>query len=75
MWNACVNIGWPFGPLLQLLILTGQRRNEVGGMTWPELDMTLKLWQLPKGRVKNDKGIPYRCQSLPSTSSRLCRGS
>ena len=56
VWDACVNIGWPFGPLLQLLILTGQRRNEVGGMTWPELDMTLKLWQLPKGRVKNDKG-------------------
>ncbi len=56
VWNACVDIGWPFGPLLQLLILTGQRRNEVAGMTWPELDMTLKLWQLPKGRVKNDKG-------------------
>jgi integrase len=45
---------WPFGPILLLLILTGQRRQEVAGMRWSELNLDFKLWVLPRGRVKND---------------------
>jgi integrase len=36
-WVGCGALGWPFGPLVRLLILTGQRRDEVGGCggaTW-----------------------------------------
>jgi integrase len=53
LWRACEKIGWPFGPLVQLLLLTGQRREEVAGMRWSELDLDAKLWTLPKERVKN----------------------
>lgn len=56
VWLACDQIGWPFGPLVRLLILTGQRRDEVGGITWDEVDLDERVWLLPKGRVKNDKG-------------------
>jgi hypothetical protein len=29
-WAACEAAGWPFGPLFELLLLTAQRRYEVG---------------------------------------------
>src|ERR1700730_12740850 len=31
VWNAADGDGWPFGPLVKLLMLTGQRLGEVGG--------------------------------------------
>src|SRR5262249_49795796 len=39
VWLAANQIGWPFGPLIQLLALTGQRRDEVGRMRWSEIDI------------------------------------
>lgn len=54
VWNAAKKSGWPFGPIVQLLILTGQRRDEVAGMAWSEVNG--KTWKLPRGRVKNDTG-------------------
>lgn len=45
-----------YGAIVRLLILTGQRREEVGGMRWSELhDPT--LWALPAARTKN--GLPH----------------
>jgi integrase len=56
VWRAATEQGGLFAPVVQLLILTGQRRNEVAGMEWRELDLPAKLWKLPRGRVKNDNG-------------------
>jgi integrase len=56
VWTATETVGWPFGPIIQLLILTGQRRDEVGAMEWNELALEKALWTLPRGRVKNDSG-------------------
>jgi integrase len=56
VWKAAGEIGWPFGPIVRLLILTGQRRAEVAGMEWSEIDLERKVWTLPRGRVKNDEG-------------------
>lgn len=53
VWTAGDAIGWPFAPLFRLLILTGQRRDEVGGMRWSEIDLEAKTWTLPRERVKN----------------------
>jgi integrase len=53
VWNAAEGDGWPFGPLVKLLVLTGQRLSEVGGMRWEEVDLANKLWTLPAERVKN----------------------
>ena len=53
VWKAADSEGWPFGPLVKLLVLTGQRLSEVGGMRWAELDFEDKLWTLPAERVKN----------------------
>ena len=45
-----------FGPLIRVLLLTGQRRAEVAGMLWSELrDLSNKnaLWEIPGHRTKN----------------------
>jgi integrase len=59
-WRACGSveeggIGWPFGPVFKLLLLTAQRRDEVAGMCWSELDIEGKVWHLPGSRTKNRK--------------------
>jgi integrase len=54
LWKATDVEGWPFGPLVKILLLTGQRLGEVGGMRWDELDLDAKMWTLPGERVKND---------------------
>ena len=35
------------GRILKLLLLTGQRRGEVAGMTWGELDLDKAVWSMP----------------------------
>jgi integrase len=59
---------YPFGKLVQLLVLTGARRNELRKATWPEFELketsiTLPsggqwkgpLWTLPAPRAKNNR--------------------
>jgi integrase len=53
IWLAAGDLGFPFGPIVKLLILTGQRRSEVGGMEWSELDFEKGLWTIPAARSKN----------------------
>ncbi|EGE59347.1 UNVERIFIED_ORG: integrase [Rhizobium esperanzae] len=55
VWKGAEAIGWPFGPMVQLLILTGQRREEVAAASWPEFDLIGKEpgWTIPGGRAKN----------------------
>jgi len=54
-WEACGDIGWPFGPLFKLLLLTAQRRSEVAGLRWAELNMADRQWVIPRERAKNDR--------------------
>jgi integrase len=37
------------------LIVTGQRRSEVGGMTWTEIDFDRATWTIPSARAKNGR--------------------
>ena len=55
VWLAAEEIGWPFGAMVKVLVLTGQRRDEVARMEWSEIDLGDKLWTLPRERVKNDE--------------------
>lgn len=55
VWKAADKVGYPFGPLVQMLALTGQRRDEVAKIKWEELDFEQRLWTLPRERVKADR--------------------
>ena len=53
-WKACSGMKAPFERALKILLLTGQRRNEVSGMVREELNADREPeWHLPKERTKN----------------------
>jgi integrase len=54
-WHACEQIGAPYGPLFQLLALTGQRLAEVTGITRAELSEDGTSWTIPGSRTKNHR--------------------
>ena len=52
IWDAAGNDD--FGRIVRLLVTTGQRRSEVGGMCWTELDLDRSsTWTIPGSRTKN----------------------
>lgn len=54
VWNASTE--QPFGTIVRLLLLTAQRRSEVGGMHWGEIDLEEGMWTIPKERHKSARG-------------------
>jgi integrase len=44
-----------FGPMVQLLVLTGCRRDEVRDATWAEFDLSKREWLIPGQRTKNGR--------------------
>jgi integrase len=53
VWEAAERLEAPYTALIKLLILTGQRRGEVAGVCWSELDLAARVWTLPRERAKN----------------------
>ncbi|WP_201861588.1 tyrosine-type recombinase/integrase [Microvirga soli] len=51
IWRACRDDD--YGRIVRLLILTAQRRDEVGDMRWSEVDLIRGLWTIPRERTKN----------------------
>ena len=65
-WRAFDAIGWPFGAISKLLLLTGARRDEVASIRWGEIDLAEKKWTLPAARSKNkrDHQIPLSAAAV-----------
>lgn len=55
VWAAICIVGGTFGRIVRLLILTGQRRDEVAGIQWEELSPDLATWTIPGSRTKNGR--------------------
>jgi integrase len=71
LWEACGErgdggIGEPFGSFVRLLLLTGQRRSEVAGMRWSEIDKSRRVWTLSSERTKNGRAhaVPLPTQAM-----------
>jgi len=52
---AARQIGGPYGGIVELLALTGQRRQEVACCSWDEIDAVTRTWKLSSARTKNAK--------------------
>jgi integrase len=52
-WSACGTLGYPYEPMFELLLLTGQRKAEVWKARWSEFDLDAKLWTIPEERFKS----------------------
>jgi integrase len=55
VWRASSDLAAPFGAFIKMLILTGQRRDEVARMAWSEIDLERAEWTIPAERCKNGK--------------------
>ncbi len=53
VWRGSHTLGYPFGPIFRLLMLTGARREEVASLNWSELNREDGIWLLPSSRSKN----------------------
>jgi integrase len=69
VWRACDG-DVDHDRIIRLLILLGSRRQEVGGMTWSELDLDAGTWTLPKERSKNHRAHTV---VLPPTALAMIR--
>ncbi len=68
VWRAFEAEGGFFGDIFKLLLLTGQRRSEVGGMRRSELngfDGDEPVWEIPGARTKNKR--PHLVPLVPQT--------
>jgi integrase len=84
IWNACPDDPDDhYGKIIRLLILFGARREEIGGMMWPEfndLEGPQPTWTLPKERSKNKCALTLPLmpmahaiiRSVPRRTSRDC---
>jgi integrase len=54
LWRAC-DAEPLYGPLVRLLVLQGQRLNEIAGMQWGEISDDNTTWTIPGARTKNHR--------------------
>src|SRR5690606_2590580 len=53
VWQACVDDD--YGGIVKLLILTGQRKTEIGDLVWTEINKAQRQIELPGARTKNKR--------------------
>ncbi len=68
VWNATAGPG-SFNSIVRVLILTGQRQEEVAGMTWEEIAPDLSTWTIAAARAKN--GVTHIVPLSPHTQTIL----
>jgi integrase len=66
VWYAAGELGHPHAGIVRLLILTGQRRNEIAGLRRSEIDLEERALHLPAARTKNG-----RAHDVPLSASAL----
>jgi len=54
LWRASKTINYPYGPLWQILLITGQRKTEIAEARWVEIDTTSALLTVPPERFKSN---------------------
>jgi integrase len=53
IWNGCEELGYPYGPAIRLLILTGLRRGNISSSCWSWIDTKERLLTVPKSEYKS----------------------
>jgi integrase len=68
IWQGCEDDH--FGRIIRLLMLTGARRDEIGGLEWQELDLDSGLLTIPGDRTKNHHALQL---TLPEEAISILR--
>jgi integrase len=68
LWKATGSVGYPYGPLYRLLLLTGLRLSEVSEASWDEFDFKERIWTVPAARMKKT-GSEAKPHMVPLTDA------
>lgn len=66
VWAAAGQLGYPFGSFFKVALLTAQRRDEVAGMRWTDVDLAACTWTLAAAATK-----AKRTHTVPLSSAAL----
>jgi len=69
-WKASGSLGYPYGPLYRMLLLTGLRLGEVSEASWDEFDFEQLVWTIPAARMKKT-GSEAKPHMVPLTDAML----
>jgi len=66
VWAAAGELGHPYTGIVRLLVLTGQRRNEIADLRWSEIDLENRVLHFPRERTKNGRphDVPLSAAAL-----------
>jgi integrase len=66
VWHGAEEMGYPFGSVVQLLMLTALRLNEVAKAKWDDIDLEVGVWRIPRENVKADRSheVPLSKQAI-----------
>jgi integrase len=53
-WRVCEQLGYPYGDIGHMLLLTGARHREVSEAPWAEFDLAKKTWTIDQARFKSN---------------------
>ena len=68
VWRACQDDD--FGRITKLLLLTGARRNEIGGLQWSEINLGTGVLTIPGTRTKSRRELRL---ALPAPALEIVR--
>jgi len=66
VWDAAALLGYPYGPFVRALLLTGQRRTEVASMRWDDVDLDAATWLLRAADTKGERAhlVPFAAPTV-----------
>ncbi|MDH3742353.1 MAG: integrase arm-type DNA-binding domain-containing protein [Hyphomicrobiales bacterium] len=79
LWQAWTEMGWPYGFIFKLILLTAQRRSDIAGLRLDDIGFTTQIWTPPlaKSGAGNVHELPLTpsvleiLTSLPRATSQL----
>jgi len=77
IWRSSCSLGYPFGALFRLLMITGQRRNDWAHARGSEIDLKSCWLEIPKNRYKSrrDHIVPLSAPAIEILGSLPSHGS
>ncbi|MBV9829704.1 MAG: site-specific integrase [Alphaproteobacteria bacterium] len=67
VWRVADSIGYPFGTIVKLCLLTGQRRSEIDRLQWDYIDPDAGSITLPAAETKNNRQHTFPLGALAAS--------
>lgn len=69
LWTCIGRVGYPWRQMIRLLLLTGCRKMEVGGLRWSDIDLHGRRFTIPRDKSGNTRTVPLSEPALAELRS------